>query len=108
MQKSVLITTTDQLGNEKSTEKSVMWREIGYNYAPIEDFFFLVRNVHNLQIEMLRRLGCEKPYGGKSVVRALLLVYYIFRVTLDDPSLNCAKFLKYVRSIRTEYYWRPL
>lgn len=63
---------------------------------PVKIFFFLVRNVHNLQIEMLRRLGCEKPYGRKSVVRALLLFYYIVRVTLDDPSLNCKKFLKYI------------
>lgn len=76
-------------GNEKSTEKSVMWREIGYNYAPVEGFFLLVGNVHNLQIEILRRLGCEKPCGGKSVLRELLHVYYIVRVTLDDPSLNC-------------------
>lgn len=98
VQKSVLIyhnrSAGESSGNERSTEKSVMWRDIGYNYEPIEDLFFLfvswhVGNVHNLQIEIPRRLGCEKPCGGKSVVRARLHVYYMVRVTLDDPPLNC-------------------
>lgn len=83
MQKSVLITTSHNRstrgssGSEKSTEKSVMWRERQIiTMSPIEGFFscLLVEGVHYLQIEIPRRLGCEKPCGGKSVVRARLHV----------------------------------
>lgn len=49
----------------------------------------LFGNVHNLQIETPRRLACEKPCGGNSVVRASLHAYCRVRVTLDDPPLDC-------------------
>lgn len=61
--------------------------------SPIEYFLgscLLVEDVHNLQIEITRRLGCEKLCGGHiSCARTPPCVIYTIRVTLDDPPWNC-------------------
>lgn len=86
VQKSVLITATDQLGEAvpsrgRSVQKSRSRGEryVDYNMSPIEYFLgscLVVEDVHNPQIEIPRRLGCEKPCGGTSVVRERLHVKY--------------------------------
>lgn len=55
--------------------------------SPIEYSFscLLVGDVHNLRIEIPRRLGCEKPCGGASTPPCVI---YTIRVTLDDPPWN--------------------